>query len=103
LTGRTDIGIEISNQCARLIANAIIYYNSAILSKLLTRYEANVSAKTLALITQISPTAWRHILLNGHYTFQNDGKLIDSDALVEGLELGGDFLGFPLTPPVRLP
>jgi TnpA family transposase len=88
LTGRTDIEIEISNQCARLIANAIIYYNSAILSKLLTRYEANGNAKTLALITQISPTAWRHILLNGHYTFQNDGKLIDLDALVEGLELG---------------
>ena len=35
LTGRTDIEIEISNQCARLIANAIIYYNSAILSRLL--------------------------------------------------------------------
>jgi TnpA family transposase len=31
LTRRTDIEIEISNQCARLIANAIIYYNSAIL------------------------------------------------------------------------
>ena len=88
LTGRTDIEIEISNQCARLIANAIIYYNSAILSKLLTQYEAKGNAKALALISQISPTAWRHILLNGHYTFQNDGKLIDLDALVEGLELG---------------
>jgi hypothetical protein len=40
------------------------------------------------LITQISPTAWRHILLNGHYTFQSDGKMIDLDALVAGLELG---------------
>jgi hypothetical protein len=38
LTGRTDIEIEISNQCARLIANAIIYYNSAILSRLLIKY-----------------------------------------------------------------
>jgi len=37
LSGRTDIELEISNQCGRLIANAIIYYNSAILSKLLTR------------------------------------------------------------------
>lgn len=88
LTGRTDIEIEISNQCARLIANAIIYYNSAILSKLLTKFEAEGNAKALALITQMSPTAWRHILLNGHYTFQDDGKLIDLDALVEGLELG---------------
>ena len=41
LTGRTDIEIEISNQCARLIANAIIYYNSAILSRLLTKYEVS--------------------------------------------------------------
>jgi hypothetical protein len=27
--------------------------------------------------TQISLAAWRHILLNGHSTFHNDGKVID--------------------------
>lgn len=26
--------------------------------------------------------------LNGHYTFESDGKMIDLDALVVGLELG---------------
>lgn len=88
LTGRTDIEIEISNQCARLIANAVIFYNSAILSRLLTRYEASDNDKALSLITQVSPAAWRHILLNGHYTFQSDGKMIDLDTLVAGLELG---------------
>lgn len=88
LTGRTDVEIEISNQCARLIANAIIYYNSAILSRLLEKCEASGNAKVVALITQISPTAWRHILLNGHYTFLSDGKHIDLDALVKGLDLG---------------
>ncbi|WP_410174048.1 Tn3 family transposase [Pseudomonas syringae] len=88
LTGRTDIEIEISNQCARLIANAVIYYNSAILSRLLTKYEASGNANALALITQMSPAAWRHILLNGHYTFQSDGKMLDLDALVAELELG---------------
>jgi len=88
LTGRTDIEFEISNQCARLIANAIIYYNSAILSRLLTKHEAAGNGKPLALITQMSPAAWRHILLNGHYTFQSDGKLIDIDTLVAGLVLG---------------
>jgi Tn3 transposase DDE domain len=87
LTGRTDIEIEISNQCARLIANAIIYYNSAILSRLLTKHEARANAKALVLITQMSPAAWRHILLNGHYTFQSDGRMIDLDTLVAGLEL----------------
>ena len=65
-----------------------IYYNSAILSQVQTKCESAGNAKTLELITQISPAAWRHILLHGHYTFQSDGKLIDLDALVAGLNLG---------------
>ena len=84
LSGRTDIDIEISNQCARLIANAIIFYNSSILSRLLTRYEANGNAKALAMIKTISPAAWRHIHLNGHYSFRGAGQLIDLDAIVAG-------------------
>lgn len=94
LTCRTDIEIKISNQCARLIVNAIIYYNSTILSRVLTRYGASGNAKSLALITQISPMTWRHILLNGHYTFQIDGKVIDLDAIVAALDLEWrNFLG----------
>ena len=88
LIGRTDIEIEISNQCARLIANAIIYYNSAILSRLLAKCEEDGNAKVLELLPQISPAAWRHILLSGHYTFNTDGKLIDLDAIVARLVLG---------------
>jgi len=87
LTGRTDIELEISNQCGRLIANAIIYYNSAILSRLLTRYEANQNTRALALIKTFSPAAWRHLLLNGHYTFRGGGQVIDLDAVVAGLDL----------------
>ena len=87
LTGKTDIEIEISNQCARLIANIIIYYNSAILSRLLTRYEASGTAKALAMIKKISPAAWRHIHLNGRYTFRDNGQVIDLDAIVAGLNL----------------
>jgi TnpA family transposase len=88
LAGRTDIELEISNQCGRLIANAIIYCNSAILSRLLTRYDASGNTKARAFITQISPAAWQHILLHGHYTFHSDGKLIDLDAIVAGLDFG---------------
>jgi TnpA family transposase len=87
LTGKTDIEVEISNQCARLIANAIIYYNSAILSRLLDKYEGNQNLKVLELIKKVSPVAWRHILLNGHYTFRDGGHLIDLDAVVAALEL----------------
>ena len=55
LTGRTDIEIEISNQCVRLIANAIIYHNSAILSHLLTKCQASGNTRALAMITRMSP------------------------------------------------
>jgi TnpA family transposase len=88
LTGRTDIEIEISNQCARLVANVIIYYNSAILSRLLGKYEAGRNAKALALLKKTSPAAWRHVHLNGHYTFRGKGQLIDLDAIVAVLDLG---------------
>jgi hypothetical protein len=69
-------------------ANAVIFYNSAILSRLLTKCEASENIKALAFIAHISSAAWWHILLNGHYTFQSNGKMIDLDALVAGLELG---------------
>ena len=87
LTGRTDIDIEISNQCARLVANAIIYYNSAILSRLLAKYGENPSPKILALIKRISPAAWRHIHMGGHYTFCSGAQVIDLDAVVAGVIL----------------
>ena len=87
LTGRTDIEIEITNQCARLIANAVIYYNSAILSRLLAKHAATPNLKGLAIIKRISPAAWRHIHLNGHYTFRGRAQTIDLDAIVAGLDL----------------
>ena len=86
LTGQTDIGLEISNQCARLVANAIIYYNSAILSRLLRKYEKSGNTKALALIKSTSPVAWQHLLMGGHYTFES-GKVLDLDALLDGLDL----------------
>ena len=86
LTGRTALDIEISNQCARLIANAIVFYNSAILSRLLTRYEASGNEAALALITSTSPVAWRQVHLNGRYAFR-DGQAIDLDTIIRGLNL----------------
>jgi hypothetical protein len=36
----------------------------------------------------MSPAAWRHIYLNGHYPFRGDGQLIDLDAIAAELALG---------------
>ncbi|QRX80824.1 Tn3 family transposase [Glaciimonas sp. PAMC28666] len=84
LTGQTDVDIEISNQCGRLVANAVIYYNAAILSRLLERFKDK--PKAWAFIMSTSPVAWRHLLLGGHYTFDDQGKTIDLDALLAGLD-----------------
>jgi hypothetical protein len=47
--------MAISNQCARLIANVIIAYNSVLLSKLLERYQAAGNQKAIQLLQKISP------------------------------------------------
>ena len=70
------------------IANAIVYYNSAILSRLLTTYKASGNEAALALITSTSPVAWQHIHLNGRYAFRDGGQAIDLDANIQGLQLG---------------
>ena len=70
------------------MANVIIYYNSAILSRLLTKFEATANAKVLDLLKKISPVAWRHLHLNGHYTFRGTWQPIDLDAIVAELAFG---------------
>lgn len=87
LAGNTDVEVEISNECGRLIANAIIYYNSAILSKLLEKYQADGNQKDLAQLERISPIAWQHIHLLGHYVFNQTMHGIDLDQLIAKLQL----------------
>ena len=90
LTGKTDLDIAISNQCGRLIANTIIYYNSAILSRLLEKYQVEGNAKALALLKKISPVAWQHIHFLGHYVFCDKKHPIDLDAIMASLILDLD-------------
>ncbi len=87
LIGKTDIALEISNQCGRLVANAIIYYNSAILSKLKEKYEREGNIKALNILRKISPVAWRHIHFHGHLVFTNE-SIIDLDEIIRQLILG---------------
>ena len=68
------------------MANAIIYYNSAILSKLRDKYEAEGNTKALNLLRKISPVAWGHIHFHGHLIFTNE-KVIDLDEIIKTLIL----------------
>ena len=86
LIGKTDIALEISNQCGRLVANTIIYYNSFILSKLYEKYNAQNHKKALRLLKRISPIAWQHIHFQGHLIF-TDKRIIDVNEIIEKLIL----------------
>lgn len=57
LSGRTDIEVEIANECGRLIANAIIYYNSALLSRMLEKYQLSNNQEAIDKLLKISPVA----------------------------------------------
>ena len=87
LAGRNDIEVDISNQCGRLIANAIIYYNSALLSQLLEKYKREKNKRAIKKLKRISPVAWQHIHMLGHYVFCSNKHSIDLEMLIAKLIL----------------
>ena len=85
LTGRTDLDVDISNHCGRLIANVVIAYNSMLLSGLLSRSLATGNEKAMDLLRRISPAAWQHIHFLGHYAFRDKRTPIDLEAILAGI------------------
>lgn len=64
-----------------MIANAVIYYNTALLSKV---YEQKVAAGDLdaiAFIQGMSSVAWQHVNMFGSFEFSDDEQSIDLEAL----------------------
>jgi TnpA family transposase len=80
--GNSDNEINVWNECSRLISNSIIYFNSAILSKLLIHYERHNNTEMLSLIKTLSPVAWVNINLNGTYSFAIDSTILDIDEIL---------------------
>lgn len=84
--GGNDYQIDQWNDCARIIANCIIYYNSALLSNLIEKFEQENNLEVVNLIAGLSPVAWRHIQLAGNYTFGIKKDNIVLEKLLENLE-----------------
>ena len=53
----SELEIDIWNDCARLVASAILFYNSSILSAVFEQLSDKTERNELV---QISPAAWRH-------------------------------------------
>jgi len=87
--GGNDYQVSQWNDCARLISNCIIYYNSALLSAFLQIQEKNGRQDVVDIISRLSPVAWQHINLNGEYAFNKDRKEIDLIGLINGIETLG--------------
>jgi TnpA family transposase len=70
------------SECNRLLTNCIIYYNSAILSRILEAKLATGDTVGVAHMAHISPVAWQHINFYGRYEFTTGASPINIDALV---------------------
>ncbi|GAC28884.1 DUF4158 domain-containing protein [Brumicola pallidula] len=75
--GKNETEIVIWNECARLTANAIIYFNSMVLSHLLLHFKEVGDEEKAAITRQVSPAAWQNINMSGTYQFANDHELPD--------------------------
>jgi len=76
---KTEAEQQIWNECSRLIANSIIYFNTVLLSRV---YEQKLSAgnwEAIEILKGISPVAWRHINLIGKFEFTQEAPELDID------------------------
>jgi len=76
---------EMRNECTRLIANAVVYYNSAILSETLSTLESYSNQLALDTLQRVTPLAWQHINFYGRYRFEGDLRPIDIAKMVAEL------------------
>jgi TnpA family transposase len=69
LRGTTELELQIANECCRLIANIIIYYNTFILSRIYEDHDKLGNTAILEFLKKRSSVAWRHLNMNGRYEF----------------------------------
>ncbi|MEM5461983.1 Tn3 family transposase [Paraburkholderia phytofirmans] len=77
----TEAEQQLWNECSRLITNAIIHYNTTLLSRVHDQKRAAGDHAAMELIAGISPVAWQHVNLFGGFEFGPAGRTVDIDAL----------------------
>lgn len=85
--GKDDREIEVWNECARLMANCMIYYNAKILNTLLEKLQKDGNKRLIEMLKYISPVAWIHINLYGYYTFEDNNNPIDMQQLADSINM----------------
>lgn len=85
LAGKTEIELTINNECARLLANCMIFYNASLLSGLYEHYKLNKMEDEWLKVIRLSPVAWQHINLIGIYEFYNKKECLNLHDVIEKL------------------
>ena len=83
--GNSDEEIQLWNECARLVANAITYFNSSVLSRLLDSFERHGDKKKIEIVKQASPVGWHNINLKGTYNFELSDNLPSIDDIMRSI------------------
>jgi TnpA family transposase len=78
---KTEAEQQIWNDCSRLIANAIIHYNTLILSRVYKQKLATGDQDAIEIIKGTSPVAWQNVNLIGKFEFTEENAKVDIDAL----------------------
>ena len=73
------------NECARLITNCVIYFNSALLSALIDAKERRGEREVAENLKTISPVAWQHVNFAGRYEFRKEDRAVDLSDLIKNL------------------
>ena len=74
------------NECARLVANAIIFFNSYILTRLLEQMEEENKTDMVGRIKKVSPIAWGHINLGGRFKLTCQNETINIEQMLARLK-----------------
>lgn len=80
---KTEAEQQIWNECSRLIANAIIYYNTLLLSRVHEQKAAAGDLEAIKILKSTSPVAWRNVNLIGNFDFTTISSPVDIEALAE--------------------
>jgi TnpA family transposase len=78
---KTEAEQQIWNECSRLIANAIIYYNTLLLSRVYEQKLAAGDLEAVKVLKSTSPVAWRDVNLIGNFDFTTSSTPVDIEAL----------------------
>lgn len=82
---KTEYDQQIWSDCARLLTNCIVYYNTAIISDLFLHSESKGDAARIAMLSLVSPVAWQHINFYGRYEFNKKPEFIDMKGILNQL------------------